>query len=69
VCESTEVHRAVGGSLDHPVRLGTVHLDGGGIVIARLEEAVDTDDDVLLFTDRGAPVARSREELGSATRA
>jgi uncharacterized OB-fold protein len=57
LAETTTVRRAVG---DTPgVRIGTVLLPEGGIVIARLEPEAQTGEQVRLFTDEGAAVARS----------
>jgi uncharacterized OB-fold protein len=55
--EVTTVRRAPG-RLPGPVRLGTVRLDGGPPVVARLLEGTDEGDRVLLSADDGVPVAR-----------
>jgi uncharacterized OB-fold protein len=59
--DATTVYRATGRRLDAHVRLGTVGLDGGGTLVARLEGA-DVGGPVRLSTDAGAPVARPRGE-------
>lgn len=54
--DATELHRAPGRTLAGPVRLGTVGLDGGGRVVARLEAGPG--ERVRLSVEGGAPVAR-----------
>ncbi len=54
--EVTLLRRAPGG-LQHPVRIGSVRIAGGVVVIARLDSAA-AGARVRLHTDRGAPVAR-----------
>lgn len=59
LAEQTVVRRAIGGPLPEPVRIGTVHADGGAILIARLEGTLAQGDPVTLRSERGAPVARA----------
>ncbi len=54
--DATVMRRAPGRTVTDPVRLGTVGLDGGGRVIARLE--ANPGERVLLSVENGAPVAR-----------
>ncbi|HSK15503.1 MAG TPA: OB-fold domain-containing protein [Gaiellaceae bacterium] len=54
--DATAVRRAPGRTLVEPVRLGTVALDGGGRVVARLEAEPGVR--VGLSVEDGAPVAR-----------
>jgi uncharacterized OB-fold protein len=55
--DATTLRRAPGRTLAAPVQLGTVLLEGGGRVIARLE-GVAPGERARLWTDAGAPVAR-----------
>jgi hypothetical protein len=57
VAETTAVRHAPGRRLSG-IRIGTVRLAGGGVVIARLDPAVSEGDHVRLDVERGAPVAR-----------
>lgn len=54
--DATALRRAPGRTLDLPVRIGTVLLDGGARVVARLE--AKSGDRVRLTVEEGAPVAR-----------
>jgi uncharacterized protein len=56
--EVTTLRRAPGGPVAAPVPLGSVRLDGGVVVIARLEGALKPDDPVRLEYRDGVPVAR-----------
>jgi 16S rRNA C1402 (ribose-2'-O) methylase RsmI len=67
VAEETTVRRTIGAQLDHPVRVGSVHAVGGAVLIARLEGEVRPGDDVALWSDRGAPVARRVPRRSSST--
>jgi hypothetical protein len=58
VTDATTVTRAVGGPLAHPVRLGTIVLEGGGAIVARLEDGCAPGQAVRLSSDGGVPVAR-----------
>ncbi len=58
VDEVTLIRRIFGQPLTGPVRLGTVRLAGGGLIVARLDGAA-VGQRVRLFTDGGAPVAGS----------
>jgi hypothetical protein len=55
--EATLVERAPGGPLATPVRLGSIRLEGGVVVVARLESAVGPGDSVRLEYRDGVPVA------------
>jgi uncharacterized OB-fold protein len=55
--DATILRRAAGRAMAAPVRLGTVRLAGGGLVVARLDRA-GVGDRVRLSLDGGAPVAR-----------
>jgi uncharacterized OB-fold protein len=55
--DMTVLERAVGRKLETPARAGTVRLDGGGRVVARLLDAVPGQR-VLLSVEDGAPIAR-----------
>lgn len=57
VAETTVVRHAAGRRLA-PVRIGTVRLTGGGVVIARLDAAASEGDRVEIDVEDGAPVAR-----------
>jgi uncharacterized OB-fold protein len=54
--DATILRRAAGRVVAAPVRLGTVRVAGGGLVIARLDGA-GPGDRVRLSLDDGAPVA------------
>ena len=54
--DTTTLERAPGG-LARPVRVGSVRLQGGGVLIARIEGDVAEDDTVRLTSDGGAAVA------------
>jgi uncharacterized OB-fold protein len=56
VAEMTVLRHVPGRRLE-PVRIGTVNLEGGAIVIARLGEGVKEGDSVRVTLDGGAPVA------------
>lgn len=58
VRETTVLRRAVGG-IGGPVRIATVALDGGGILIARLETDAEPGATVRLATVSSAPTAQS----------
>jgi uncharacterized OB-fold protein len=58
---ATLVRRAPGGSLPVPVPVGTVRLEGGVLVMARLEPGVEEGDSVRLDYRDGVPVARTTE--------
>ena len=55
--DATVMRRAPGRTVTDPVRLGTVGIDGGGRVIARLE--AESGERVRLSVEDGAPVART----------
>jgi uncharacterized OB-fold protein len=57
VTETTILRHAPGRS-PSPVRIGTVRLCGGGVVVARLEPAIGEGSRVQLSVEDGAPVAR-----------
>ena len=57
VTETTIVRHAAGRPLA-PIRIATVHLTGGGVVIARLDAAGGEGDRVEISVEDGAPVAR-----------
>jgi hypothetical protein len=54
--DTTTLERAPGG-LRAAVRIGSVRLPGGGVLIARVEADVGEDDTVRLSSDGGAAVA------------
>jgi uncharacterized OB-fold protein len=54
--DATLMRRAPGRAVPEPVRLGTVRIEGGGRVVARLESGPG--DRVRLAVEHGAPVAR-----------
>lgn len=56
VTETTIVRHAPGRRLE-PIRIGTVNLGGGAIVIARLDEGVKEGDSVRATLEGGAPLA------------
>jgi hypothetical protein len=58
VADATTVTRTVGGPLPQPVHLGTVLLDGRGMVIARLEGGCRPGQVAALFNAEGVPIAR-----------
>jgi uncharacterized OB-fold protein len=55
--EATLVERAPGGPLAAPVALGSIRLESGVVVVARLESAVGPGDPVRLEYRDGVPVA------------
>jgi uncharacterized OB-fold protein len=55
--EATLLERAPGGPLAAPVALGSIRLEGGLVVVARLEPAVGPGDSVRLQYRDGVPVA------------
>jgi uncharacterized OB-fold protein len=55
--EATLVERAPGGPLATPVALGSVRLEGGVVVVARLEPTLRRGDSVRLEYRDGVPVA------------
>ena len=55
--ETTRLERAPGGPLPESVPLGTVRLDGGVVVVARLEATMRPGDSVRLEYRDGVPVA------------
>lgn len=57
VVEETTVVRRAPGGLPEPARLGTVRLDGGPPVVARLAAAASAGMRVRLGEDDGVPVA------------
>jgi hypothetical protein len=57
VAEATHVERAPGGPLAAPVALGSIRLEGGVVVVARLESALGPGDSVRLEYRDGVPVA------------
>lgn len=57
--EMTSVSRVIGGQLERPVAIGSVHADGGAILIARIADDLAPGDRVSLLDDDGAPVAKS----------
>jgi uncharacterized OB-fold protein len=57
VTEVTIVRHIPGHSLP-PVHLGTVRLDGGAVVVARLAAAVGEGSRVDVVVEDGAPIAR-----------
>lgn len=57
LAEQTVVRRAVGGELEEPVRIGTVELDGGAVIVARIDGELADGEWVALFSAGEAPVA------------
>lgn len=57
--EATVVRRVPGGPPPAPVPLGTVRLEGGVLVVARLEAGVEEGASVRLEYRDGVPVART----------
>ena len=57
---ATTLRRAPGG-IQTPVPIGTVRLDGGPPVVARLAAAASPGDRVLLDDDEGVPATRPGE--------
>jgi uncharacterized OB-fold protein len=57
--ETTILRHAPGRTLPGPVRIGSVRLAGGGVVIARLDPAVGEGSRVLLVDDAGTIRARA----------
>jgi uncharacterized OB-fold protein len=55
--EATLVERAAGGPLAAPVALGSIRLESGVVVVARLESALRPGDSVRLEYRDGVPVA------------
>ena len=55
--------RHIPGRFLPPLRLGTVRLDGGAVVVARLEAAVGEGSRVDVVVDDGAPIARPRTSV------
>lgn len=55
--DSAILHRAAGRTIGTPVRIGTMRLAGGGLLVARLE-GVGMGDRARISLDGGAPVAR-----------
>lgn len=45
-------------SSERPARLGAIHLDGGGVILARLDDDVVEGERVTLDDDLGVAVAR-----------
>jgi uncharacterized OB-fold protein len=62
--ERTTLRRAAGRTLDGPVELATVALDGGGRAVARLD-GVGDEPRVALTAAAGAPIARPTDERGA----
>jgi uncharacterized OB-fold protein len=58
--ETTVVRRAVGGTLEHTVTIGTVHATGGAVLVARIDGDLTEGDPIELRDDHGAPVARRK---------
>jgi uncharacterized OB-fold protein len=58
---ATVVRRAPGGPLPVPVPLGTVSLEGGVLVVARLEPGLEEGHSVRLEYRDGVPVARTTD--------
>lgn len=56
--EETTIVRHTPARHGPPVRVGTVRLNGGALVVARLEPGVGERAEVELLTVDGAPVAR-----------
>lgn len=54
--DATKLERAPSG-LGAPVRIGSVRLRGGGVLVARIEGDVDVGDGVQMSSDGGAVVA------------
>jgi uncharacterized OB-fold protein len=59
--DATVVLRAPGGPLPAPVSLGTVRLEGGLLLVARLEPHVEEGASVRLEYRDGVPVAQTKE--------
>ena len=59
--EATAVERAPGGPLPIPVRLGSVRLPGGVLVVGRLGRGVEEGRSVRLEYRDGVPVAEAKE--------
>lgn len=57
--EITSINRTIAGQLEHPVAVGTVHADGGAVLIARIADELTPGDRVALLDDDGTPVATS----------
>lgn len=55
--EATLVERAPGGPLATPVALGSIRLEGGLVVVARLEAGLEPGDSVRLEYRDGVPLA------------
>lgn len=66
--ETTFLRRAPGRTLDHAVRLGSVRLDVGPVVVARLLPGAASGIRVWLELDDGVPVARPLRPPGRARR-
>lgn len=56
--EVTTLRRAPGGPIAVPVPVGAVRLEGGVVVVARLEGGLEPGDPVRLEYRDGVPVAR-----------
>ena len=56
----TTIVRHIPGHVLPPVRLGTVRLAGGAVVVARLEAGVGEGSRVEVDVEAGAPIARLR---------
>jgi uncharacterized OB-fold protein len=56
--EATLLERAPGGPLAAPVALGSIRLEGGVVVVARLEAGLERGDSVRLEYLDGVPFAR-----------
>ena len=56
--DATTLERAPGG-VGTPIRIGSVRLAGGGVLVARVEGSVGEGDTVQLESDGGAVVASS----------
>jgi uncharacterized OB-fold protein len=54
--DATVMRRAPGRTVTHPVKLGTVAVDGGGHIVSRLE--AEPGERIRLSVEDGAPVAR-----------
>jgi uncharacterized OB-fold protein len=63
--EVTLVRRAPGRTLLAPVRLGSVRLEVGPLVVARLEPAASAGMRVRLREDNGVPVAVAERSAGA----
>lgn len=64
--ETTFVRRAPGRSFDHAVRLASVRLDVGPVVVARLLPGASAGGRVWLELEGGAPLARPIRPPGRA---